>query len=490
MRQAIEEGFILDVLAGYTTYSTYYKLASQAPDDPEVPVDKARAELVRFVSLHPSNLEAKAEIVVEHFRSKTRGKIGGAAKAMVVTRSREHAVRYFQAIQRYLARKGYDAGPRPISAVVAFSGSLDLDGATYTEAFLNGFGEAELPKRFASPDHQLLVVAEKYQTGFDQPLLHTMYVDKKLSGVKAVQTLSRLNRTAPGKEDTFVLDFANTVDEIRDSFAQFYDTTLALEADPNDAYNLERTLMDLRVLDVEEMDEAVSALLSGQTRQQQVIYRHTGRAVERFAALEDDDRETFRTTLASYVRAYAFLGQVMTWTDRELERLYLFGKVLLTQLPKDPDDPLPPVSDAVELTHLRVAVTFEGDGGVEDGDEAPGEVLPGGGQGRAPSPLDRLSALVERLNERFGIGTSDADKIWFEQQRLDIAHDPELRVVAQHNDRDAFTRVMKERLPHHVANRQQENSRMFDMFFGDPRFKAELEGWLAGAYDEFRESVG
>ncbi len=491
MRQAIEEHFILDVLASYTTYQTYYKLATTMPDDPEVRVDEARAELARFVSLHPTNLQAKARIIVEHFRAKTRGRIGGHAKAMVVTRSRLHAVKYFEAITGYIEEKGYDSGPHPLGVLIAFSGTLTDEGVAYAEPTLNGFGEAELPRRFETDAYQLLVVAEKYQTGYDQPLLHTMYVDKKLAGVRAVQTLSRLNRTHDEKTDTFVLDFANSVEEIRDAFAPFYESTSALAAEPNDIYNLQHTLMSLPVLDEAEMELAVAALLSGQQSRQQAVYAMTGRAVARFDALDADQRDLFRGALTAYVRVYAFFAQVMTWTDRDLERLYLFGKALATQLPRRADEPMPQVSDEVELTHLRTALVAEEENAALDaGSETPGEVLPGEGKG-GPEPLvDKLSALVERLNDRFGVGTTDADKVWFAQQRLDAKEDEELRVVALNNDRDGFELVLGQRLPNHVARRHAENQKMFDLFFANPRFQTMVVDFMGDLYDEFRTDAG
>lgn len=492
MRQAIEERFIVDVLANYTTYSTYFKLATNTPEDPEVPYDKARAELAKFVSLHPTNLRAKAEIVVEHFRAKTRGKINGQAKAMIVTRSRLHAVRYKQEIDRYITEKGYDTGPRPLRALVAFSGTLadpDAPEVTYTEPLMNGFGEAELPGKFDSDDYHLLVVAEKYQTGFDQPLLHTMYVDKKLAGVKAVQTLSRLNRTHPGKDDTFVLDFANSVDEIQDAFAPFFESSTAFAAEPNDVYNLQHTLMAAHILDVDEMEIAVAALLSGQQSQQHVVYAQLGKTVNRFLALDEDDQEAFRGALTAYVRAYAFLAQIMTWTDRELERLYLFGKALATQLPRTPDEPMQLVSDQVQLTHLRTALTAEEENAaLTDGSDEPGEVLPGGGKGGQESVVDKLSALVERLNDKFGVGTTDADKVWFEQQRLEVLADDELRVVALNNSRDHFDLVLRDKLPHHVAARHGENTKMFDLFFNKPGFQQAVVEYLGELYEEFRQT--
>ena len=217
MAWRIEEGFIHDVLANYVTYKTYWQIEQATPDDPEFDPGKAKAAIAKFVALHEHNLAQKAEVIVEHFRAKVRHKIGGMAKAMVVTASREHAARYKLALEKYINTKGYT----DVGVLVAFSGSLDLDGEAVTEASMNGFPDSQTATEFDTEDWHILVVAEKYQTGFDEPLLHTMYVDKKLAGVKAVQTLSRLNRTHPGKEDTFVLDFANTAEEIQEAFEPF-----------------------------------------------------------------------------------------------------------------------------------------------------------------------------------------------------------------------------------------------------------------------------
>jgi len=271
-----------------------------------VPTSKASAALARFVSLHPTNLGQKAEIIVEHFRQKTAAKIGGHAKAMVVTRSRLHAVRYKQAIDAYITKMGYDTGANRIAALVAFSGAVvdPSDPAViYTEAMMNRFGEAQLPKRFASDDYQVLVVAEKYQTGFDQPLLHTMYVDKKLAGVRAVQTLSRLNRIHPGKTDTFVLDFANKAEEIQEAFAPFFEQSIAAPTDPNLLYTLQRTITDAQIIHPAEQAAAVAALLSGGSAKQKTVYANLNPAVDRFVALDDDAQEKFREALKSYVRA-------------------------------------------------------------------------------------------------------------------------------------------------------------------------------------------
>lgn len=239
MRQAIEEGFILDVLQNYVTYETYFKLAKRIEDDPCFERAKATKALTRYVSLHPHNIAQKTEIIVEHFINVTRHKIGGRAKAMVVTSSRLHAVRYKHAFDEYIKKKGY----KDIKTLIAFSGTVEDHGLEYTESGMNRFKESELPEQFATDEYQVLLVAEKYQTGFDQPLLHTMYVDKKLSGVKAVQTLSRLNRTCAGKEDTFVLDFVNKAEEIQYAFRPYYQATILKEAtEPNLLYDIENEL--------------------------------------------------------------------------------------------------------------------------------------------------------------------------------------------------------------------------------------------------------
>src|SRR5690606_21116403 len=238
MRQAIEEGFILDVLQNYTTYKAYWRLLKKIEDDPRYDKQKAAYLLKSFVELHPHAIAEKVKICVEHLAAQVQGEIGGKAKAMIVTRSRLHAVRYKLAVDRYLAERGL-----PFKALVAFSGTVKDGGKDYTEANMNGFPDAQTAKTFERPEYRFLVVANKFQTGFDQPLLHTMYVDKKLGGVNAVQTLSRLNRTHPEKKSTMVLDFANQAAEIQAAFEPYYETTLLSEAtDPNLLYDMENRL--------------------------------------------------------------------------------------------------------------------------------------------------------------------------------------------------------------------------------------------------------
>ncbi|WP_181641547.1 type I restriction endonuclease subunit R, partial [Nocardioides massiliensis] len=487
MRQAIDEEFILDVLANYTTYSTYYKLANAEPrHDPEMDASKAKAALARFVSLHPYQLEQKAEVIVENFRQKTAGKIDGAAQAMVVTRSRLHAVRTKQAIDAYIKRKGYE----DIRALVAFSGTVtdpDAPEIAYTEPMMNGFPESQLPKRFREDDYQVLVVAEKYQTGFDEPLLHTMYVDKKLAGVKAVQTLSRLNRTHPGKQDTFVLDFANTAEEIQQAFEPFYEESFAAPTDPNVLYAMEHDLRTAGVLSQPEMSAAVSALLSDDPAQQSVIYANVGPAVGRFTVFDEDAAEEFRGKLNHFVRAYAFVAQVMPWPDPDLEELFLYGKLLLADLPTGDADPMPQLSKSVQLTHLRMAVTSEEAIKLSAADE-PGVALPGEGRGKQAEPvLDKLSALIASMNDKYGADLGEADKVWVDQQWTVVMEDEDMKTVALHNDRSQYELVLAEKIDKFVLDRQGKNDHLFDMFFSHPDFRLMLVNYLAGTYDALRD---
>jgi type I restriction enzyme R subunit len=485
MRQAIEEGYILDVLANYTTYSTYYRLANNlgADIDPELPKGKAASQLARFVSLHPTNLAQKAEVIVEHFRAHTRTRIGGRAKAMVVTRSRLHAVRYYQAIGAYIREKGYDTGPDALRALVAFSGTVaDPDNPTveYLEALLNGFGEKELPAKFATGEYQVLVVAERYQTGFDQPLLHTMYVDKKLAGVRAVQTLSRLNRTHPGKADTFVLDFANSAEEIIEAFEPYYTLTTATPTDPNILYNLSGRLRAVGILDAGEVDAGVTAILRRDKGSSAALNAAIDPAVERFSAREEADQAEFRDALNGFVRAYAFLGQVVPFSDPELEKLFYYGKFLLAKLPRLDAGATVDLSGAVVLTHLRTDIVAANQT-LSLGEE-PVEPLAGhtgeGRGGQPEVPMSLLSALIQALNDRFGANLGEADRIFFDQQAEHMYGDDEVREVALGNDLDQFTVYLRPRIEDKILERHQENGDLISSFFGNADYRALVEQYL------------
>ena len=400
------------MLANYLSYRRYYRLANGlTSDDPEVEKGKAAVALARYVDLHPSNLDQRAEIIVEHFLAVTRHKIGGTAKAMVVSRSRLHAVRYHQAINRFLTRRAIPG----VRALVAISGGVtdpDVPAVSVTESSMNGFPESQTKQRFHDEYH-VLIVAEKYQTGFDEPLLHTMYVDKKLDGVKAVQTLSRLNRTTLGKEDTFVLDFVNTAEEMREQFAPFYETSWTEETDPNLLYNLQTRIDDHHVNDPAERDRAVVAQLAGGTGAHAVISANVDPAVVRANNLPEHELTDLRDALRAFVRAYAFLGQVMKFTDSELESLYVYGKLLLHKI-KAAADP----SGAIDLGDTELAFVGHKEGTVENAGLAPGtssgeiESFTGEGRGGVQEALFvQLSQLIASFNDKFGYDLSFPDSL-------------------------------------------------------------------------------
>jgi type I restriction enzyme R subunit len=468
MRQAIEERFILDVLENYSTYSTFYKLAKTLEDDPQVAKAQAAAAIAKFVSLHPSNIAQRVQIIVEHFRTVTRTKIGGRGKAMVVTRSRLHAVKYRQAIDRYLEAQGYG----DIRALVAFSGTVtDELGLDHTETQMNGFGEKELPDKFTSETYGILVVAEKYQTGYDQPLLHTMYVDKKLEGVKAVQTLSRLNRIHPGKDETFVLDFVNDAETIRKGFEPFYRETLAAPTDPNVLFDAADVLRQADVIRDEDVDAFVAVLLKPAAAvspgDQAKLYAATDPAVERWAALSPDEREAFREALKRYLHAYAFLSQIVPVLGSDQEKLYLYGRFLATRIRRD-RDPGIEVSDHVQLTHLRIQ--HSGSDAIELGEGAePGVALPGGGEGgRSDPPVGFLSEVIQALNERFSIDFTKADALFVEQVVEEAVEDEQLAQQARVNTMDNFRFGFNKAFEDLVLERHASNAEIIERL-ADPR---------------------
>ncbi len=395
MRQAIEEKFILDVLANYATYGTYFRLAT-VDGDTEVEVGKAGAAIRRFIWQHPQMIGQKAAIIVEHFRSHTAKALGGRAKAMVVTESRASAVRYKQAIDHHIATQGYT----DVRALVAFSGDLlDDSGQRVSEAILNDFPEAQTAKRFKgehpySPgDFQIMIVAEKFQTGFDEPYLHTMYVDKTLTGLNAVQTLSRLNRSAPGKEETFVLDFRNDAEAIGEAFQRYYEAVIVEPTSPNVLYDLRARIMAAAILDPTEITKAAEAYFGVEPakRNLKVIHANLDPAVMRFEALDDDMQAEFKDAVDQFTRAYAFLAQVMPFTDADLEMLYVYVKALRTLL-RDAANGGLDLGDDLILTHLRL--TAHGAEDIElDADEIErGSALPGGGHGRRQTPRAERAA--------------------------------------------------------------------------------------------------
>ena len=492
MRQAIEEGFILDVLQNYATYKTLWKITKTITGDPQYDEVRAKRAIARFVTLHPHALGQKAEIIVEHFRQHTRQKIGGLAKAMVVTSSRLHAVRYKQAIDRYIADKEYT----DVRALVAFSGMVVAKGETFTEAGMNHFPESQTGPRFKGEDpydpseYQVLIVAEKYQTGFDLPLLHTMYVDKVLVGLAAVQTLSRLNRYHPLKEDTFVLDFRNETDDIVKAFEPFYGKTVAPPTDPNLLSDTRERLDQYDVLRDDEIQAVLPALLKVTLtpKAHGEVYALLAPAKERFLALSEEDRLGFRDALNRFVRVYSFLSQVVAIGSEALERDYVYCRALANYLRDAATSERLDLGTEVELTHLRNEVTFEGSLALE---EVTGEVksMFGDGSGRQQQlDLVPLSQIVETLNERFGLELTERDQLLFDQFEDEWAADKQLAAQAQNNTLDNFRLMFDKVFLSTVVTRMDANEVIFKRILDDPDFKATLgDYYVRKVYDRLRE---
>jgi len=496
MRQAIDEGFILDVLQHYTTYRTYYRLIKAIEDDPKVDKRKAARALARFMSLHPHNIAQKTEVMIEHFRHFTRHKIGGRAKAMVVTSSRLHAIRYKQSFDKYIDEKGYS---NDIKTLVAFSGTVedpDAKGKTYTEVEMNhGIREKELPERFGADEYHVLIVAEKYQTGFDQPLLHTMYVDKRLSGIQAVQTLSRLNRTCPGKEDTFVLDFVNDTQEILDSFQPYYErTSIGEEADPGQLYDLQAKMEAQHIYYREDVEGFCRVFFKNKASQSPIDHAIMNSfidpAVGRFTKLEEDSQEEFRSLLQAFRNLYAFLSQVIPYQDSDLEKLYTYIRFLMAKLPRRDSGPTYHFDDEVTLKYYRLQKINEGSIVLEPGKggEVPGPTAVGTSEGEHPQ-VD-LSQLIDIINERFGTDFKPADQLFFDQAREEAVADESLRQVAGANPYEGFHLVFRKALENLFIDRMEQNEDIFARYMNDVAFRKIVESHLGQqVYDQIRADL-
>ncbi len=481
MRQAIEEGFILDVLQNYTTYKTFFRLSKAIDEDPELNKRKAARSIARFMSLHPYNLAQKTEVIIEHFRQCVLPKIGGKAKAMVVTSSRPHVVRYKKHFDDYLAEKGYT----DIKALVAFTAFTDSEtGIQYTEAEMNGFGESELPAKFAADEYQLLLVAEKYQTGFDQPLLHTMYVDKKLSGVRAVQTLSRLNRIYPGKEDTFVLDFVNTEDEILAAFQPYYEkTTLSGDTDPNKLYDLKTEIEGYQVIWSSEVDAFARVFFRPKSRRTQrdhgSLNSTVDPAVDRYRALADDEqRENFKNALVVFLRTYAFLAQIMPFGDVDLEKFYAYARFLLNKLPKRSQSEIYRLDDDVALEYYRLQKIKDGRIQLQKDTEAPLDPLVAAGERTDEDIRAKLSEIIDILNDRFGTEFTEADRYFFEQIEEELVQDEILSRQAHSNSIDNFKYGFEEAFMTKLIDRMDANQEIFGRIMDDEEFGTLVRDWM------------
>ncbi|MDQ3800402.1 MAG: DEAD/DEAH box helicase family protein [Acidobacteriota bacterium] len=483
MRQAIEEGFILDVLKNYVTYKQFYQLSKNIEDDPEISKRKATKAIARFVSFHSYIISQKTEVMVEHFRQVVMKKIGGKAKAMVVTSSRKHALRYFEEFKKYIKENGYSE----IKPLVAFSGTVfdDYYSEGKTETALNGFGEKELPERFAADEYKVLLVADKYQTGFDQPLLHTMYVDKRLSGVKAVQTLSRLNRTHAGKEDTFVLDFVNEREDILKSFQPYYElTTMNETTDPNHLYDLKNKLDASGVYHQSEVDSFAQVFYKPgsngfHAQEQGNLYRFIDPAIIRYTDIKEEEKQDeFKGSLKSFVNIYSFISQIMPFQDVELEKLFSFGRLLLTRLPKTDISERLKLDNEVDLQYYRLTKIAEDDLVLKIRGENALKPATEAGIKRTEDEKEKLSTIINVLNDKYGTDFTEADKLFFDQIEAELYSDEDLKQWAVNNPPDAFKFPFDEMFISKLIERMDSNGEIFEKIMSNPEFKEDVSEWL------------
>lgn len=435
MKQAIEEKFILDVLKNYTTYETYFGLLKKVEDDPEFDKKKAQRLMVGYVERHEHAIDKKTAIMVEHFEEKIASLVADKAKAMIVTKSRLHAVRYKLAFDKYLKEKGYAH-----KALVAFSGAVkDIDTKLeYTEGQMNKIPESQTAEEFKKDDYKFLIVAEKFQTGFDQPLLSVMYVDKKLGGVNAVQTLSRLNRTTYSKEETFVLDFVNQTNEIKEAFQPYYTTTVLSEAtDPNILHDLERDVRSFKFFTDFEVNGFIDELYAKATpdKLNYIIDNVVLRINEE--NLTEEEVGSFKSTVFDYLKKYAFVSQIVTFEDPQLEKLYIFLKFLIKKLPKR-ENPLPyEVLEAINMETYKIEKKGEANLALED-KEGLIEPMGGGGEkGIIEEEKDALSKIIKEVNERYGTDFTDTDKVILNDLSARLLRSAILQGSVQNNSRDS-----------------------------------------------------
>lgn len=487
MRQAIEEGFILDVLQNYTTYQTYWNLLKKIQDDPRYETAKAKKLLMSFVDLHEHTIHKKIEIMVEHFDGQVKDKIKGHAKAMIVTRSRLHAVRYKLAVDRYLREHDLK-----FKALVAFSGTVKDAGVDYTESGMNGFPETKTAETFKREEYKILIVAEKFQTGFDQPLLHTMYVDKRLNGLHAVQTLSRLNRIHPDKTETFVLDFANEAEDIENAFQPYYERTVLTEAtDPNQLYDLETQLAQFGFYDKELIERFAKIYYDIDEKAQRTkhpqLHNALSVSVEAFLHADKETKVIFRETVDKYIRFYGFLSQVMTFRDPELEKLYTFLRLLRRRLPIEREKLPYEIQQAIDIENLTVKKT----GSVKiKPKHKTGELSPdvvGQPGGLPPSEIEALSEIIKELNERFGTEFTEEDRLVIHQIEQKLAQDERLgqtiRVNTPENAMLSFKNVLQDML-HEML---ETNFKFYQHMDNNPDFADRLTKLL---FERYRKTLG
>jgi type I restriction enzyme, R subunit len=479
MKQAIDEGFILDVLKSYTPVNSYYKLVKTVESDPEFDTKRAKKKLRRYVESHDHAIQLKAEIMVDHFQEQVIDlrKIGGEARAMVVTSGIERAIQYFHAIRNYLQER-----KSPYKAIVAFSGEHDYGGAKVTEASLNEFPSSKIADMIQEHPYRFLVCADKFQTGYDEPLLHTMYVDKHLSDIKAVQTLSRLNRARPQKYDTFILDFMNDASTIQDAFEPYYRTTiLAEETDPNKLHDLKSDLDRAEIYTPVDIDEFVKDYLAG-TEREKLDPILDGCVALYLENLDEDGQVDFKGKAKAFLRSYGFLSAILPYTNAEWEKLSIFLNFLVPKLPAPKEEDLSKgILETIDMDSYRVekkaAIKIQ----LPDQDVEIEPVPLDAGGGRAEPELDRLSNILKAFNDQFGgVVWSDRDrvrKLVTEEIPAKVAADKAYQNARENSDKQNAKIEHDKALKRVMTAILKDDAELYKQFSDNPEFRR----WMTDA---------
>lgn len=492
MRQAIEEGFILDVLQNYTTYKTCYQIAKNVEGNPDVPQSKALKVIRKYEELHPYNIQQKSAIIVETFRNVTKKKIKGQGKMMVVTSSRLAAVRYYHEIKRYLETNGYD----DVEILAAFSGVIkdpdDVEGTDWTEAKLNGVSEAQTKQEFHD-NGNILIVAEKYQTGFDEPLLHTMIVDKKLRGVKAVQTLSRLNRIHPDKEDTFIIDFINTKEDILKAFQPFYqETFLEQEINTDLIYKTQRLLRKFKVYDDEDIKKVNDIYFDEDKRKDNKMQSAITNALlpvqKQYNDLNQEGRYQFRKLCRSFVKWYGYITQVIRMFDKDMHSEYIFCSYLAKVLPEDPTVPFD-LGDKVKLEYYNLKKTFEGSIELDNvkGAYEPAKLKNPVKTTDVFSPLEQV---IDKINEQYKGAFTEGDKVVITTLHQKLKDNKKLMNAAKTDGKQIFVKNIFPQVFDDIAQEAYiESTETYTKLFEDAtKYRAVMSALAQVMFDEFRST--
>jgi len=470
MKQAIQEGFILDVLENYINYKTYFKLVKKIEEDPEYEKRKVTALLCRYVNLHKHAIKEKTEIMLDHFDSGVKNKLQKKAKVMVVTKSRLHAVRYKLEFDKQLAESGSN-----IKILVAFTGVVKDRGGEFSESSMNGFPESQTRDKFDSAEYRVLIVASKYQTGFDQPLLQTMYVDKKLFGVNAVQALSRLNREYPGKDGVIVLDFVNEPEDIQESFQPYYETIILSEGtDPNRIYDFERKISGFNIVDINNVNEFVYTWY--QSDNQSKLHKALAPTVERYKELSKEDRKDFRDAIRKYVKMYSFISQLVRFEDVDLEKLYLYYRLLLKKIPIDKDSLPKEVLESVDMSKYRNQKIYEGRLILKGEDT---EVSYGDEEGaKQKEEKDRLSAIINNINEAHNAHFTDDDKVKIKQIGNSIKNDQNFKASKETNSKSNLKLLFETLFDQKFGDMYEDDFKFYEKIGKSPNVKKSLKEML------------